>query len=366
MRLASSDAHVEPSILSELNCSEQELLQMRNHQLELETRRTTNERPARQRDRSHWSRLGGLLQRLQSGPGSLVVCLSPHLSRCSFVLRSPERPPDTPWMIFLQVTPLAEWLAAGAIIRASDFSHRQRNALSTALREDRHLILQEWFGASGNTLWCRPDTLDWTGRENADLFGADVTYRYTNDLRTLERPLFPVLRADNAETNAAIAANTGLAWRRTVYTNDSEIAKLLTTCEHPDVRRLGFDADFTIDDTNEMVQPSETHTFFLDSFRVNAFVIEIAGPPEPTVLWNFVENCFGRIFGREACFMTSSRSLDAIHVRLASPATPVNLRWRIHESADGPVIFDGVESFAGAPAYLTSRRAFISWAFRLF
>jgi hypothetical protein len=261
---------------------------------------------------------------------------------------------------------LAEWALAGAIVRARDFRRRQSDALSRALPEDRHLLLREWFGAFGNTLWCRPDTLDWSDAEGANLFGADVTYRYVNDLRPLGPPLFPVLRADSSEANAAILANTGLSWRRTVYTNDSEVAKLLTTCEHPDVRLLGFDADWPTGETVEEPAAVQTHEFFLNSFRNNAFAVEMAGPPERAALWNFAENCFGRIFGRESCFMAPSLSLDAIYVRLASPAAPVSLCWRIDESDGGPLIFDGAESFAGIPPYLRSRRAFVAWAFRQF
>jgi len=371
MRLASSDAWAEHAIFSELNCSERDLLPMRNQRLELQARQATGQRQIeRRRDwfrwLFRWPRPGRRRAPADTRSGTLLVSVSPHLLRCSAALRNLEGLSNVPRLLFLQVTPLAEWVAAGVVLRPHDFSRRRHYALSRALPEERHALLREWFGVGGNPLWCRPDTLEWACGEDTNLFSPDVAYRYFDDLRSPEPPLFPVLRADSLEANAAILANPELSWRRTVYTNDAEVAKLLAACEHPDVRLLGIDTDCSAGKASDESFETETRAFFLNSFRNNAFAVEMTGPAERAALWNFAENCFGRIFGRESCFVTPDPSVDAIFVRLVSPAAPIALRWRIDQTASGPLMYDGAESFAGVPPYLRSRRAFVSWAFHLF
>jgi hypothetical protein len=253
------------------------------------------------------------------------------------------------------------------MLKTNDFSRAQYRALSRARPESRHVLLREWFGSYSNPLWCRPDTFDWDGIEDTNLFSTEVIYRPGDELLPQEPPLFPILCADSPEVNAAILADPSLSWRRTVYTNDSEVAKLLVSCEHPDVRTFGVDADCrTAGSMVERVVASESRAIFLNSFRSHSFAVEMTGPAKRNALWDFAENTFSRIFGRESCFAVANPRNEAIHVRLASPAAPVDLRWRIEQTADGPLTSDAVRSFAGVPPYLRSRRELMSWVFGLF
>ncbi len=367
MRLGTSDT--QPRILSELRCSAQDLQHMRNRALELEANRTSEQRQV-SGPRDWLRRFTPRGQNEIPRSEMLLVAISPHLLRCS-ALRNAGRPGNHPRIVFLQVTPLACWLPVGVMLRTNDFSRAQYRALSRARPESRHILLREWFESCGNPLWCRPDTFDWEGIGDAGLFSADVIYQPADELPLQAQPPFPILCADNPEVNAAILADPSLSWRRTVYTNDSEVAKLLVSCEHPDVRMLYADADADADcrvagGVAEGTAASQPRAFFLNSFLNHSFVVEMTGPAERNTLWDFAENTFGRIFGRESCFDAGSSPDEAIHVRLASPAAPLDLRWRVEQTADGPLLSDALASFAGVPPYLRSRRAFMLWAFGLF
>ena len=297
--------------------------------------------------------------------GRLLIAASPHLLRCRRALDDAALAEHTPFLLLLQVTPQAEWIVAGAVTDASRFDHKIRARLEHCCPERRAALLRQWCGHSAPMLPVKPDTLEWSGTECEGLFSADVSYLYNRGFDDPSAVPYPALRADSASKSEKLKADVGLSWRRTVWTDDFELTRLLAGCEHPAVRLTSIHGEFhgTAEPDRE---PSEAHTHFLNAFRYGGFFLDLTGPPDNAPLWRFTESTFGSIFGIESCFCTRAARRGSVCVRVASPSLPDVIQWQVEAGGDGFYVFDGKCTHAGRPDYFRSRRDFVAWAFNRF
>jgi hypothetical protein len=308
----------------------------------------------------------GWSERPFNGSDRLLVAISLHIMRCRQALRHTPVIPSRPVLLSLQVTPRAEWVAAGLVTSPAMFDKRHRTRLDRCLPEARSSLLTEWHVDSTAVLPVKPDTLEWSGLELEPLFAPVVCYFYGAAPAARIIPRYPVLRADTTEIKQALFENPGLAWRRTVWTDDPELARLLVACEHPET--LLAPVYGACPEGAATVPPvaSEPHTFLLNAFRHHSFFVSMSGPNGFSDLWEFAERVFGGIFGFESCFSTRDATDGAISVKLDSPAISNRLQWRVERGPSEFCISDWQGEHSCRPNYLSTRQAFVAWMFDQF
>ena len=308
----------------------------------------------------------GWSERPFTGSTRLLVGISLHVARCRWPLRYTPVDQGRPVLLSLQVTPKAEWVAAGLLTSPAMFDRRQQALLHRASPEARPSLLIAWQATSAAELPLKPDTLEWWGGELEPLFAPDVYYLYGPPANTPPPPRYPVLRAETTEMKQALFEDPGLAWGRTVWTDDPAMARFLAACEHPEIRLSPLHG--VCPETATMIPPqaSEPHTLFLNAFRHHCFLVSMSGPRGVDDLWEFAERVFGGIFGFESCFSTRGAIREEISVKLDSPAISNRLQWRVQRSPGGFSVSDWQGEHSDRPGYFRTRQAFLAWMFGQF